>query len=433
MENILTVFLYSCPACLGKTLPDYIKDLADLNRKVDLVTELDNRRDTYLKDNLDSIQNSVAAFRSALENRVAAIEAKTDTILHSLGENRASCSNAIHVLDEKLELISDKIETLSAQRSNLAPPSQLPDIFTKLSTLEPARLSLEEKLSEMCEKLYTLETSFLADRPSMPPATPKPACEADYPSPNEATSDGGVWMAIGTSRFWTCDLTSLKALRNREKAKLRRQIRRRERRREGGLRKRQTSQPSQPAIRRPQVISANQEHQNQQPSLEHQPTHTQSQLRASSPRNQSQRPAAHRQQASGCQAPDHESQDHTQQGSQSQAPEQRQASSSGSVQTAQTVDEIPLRMHTPNKETWIYISRVANDVTVADLKDYISRKLHRQDIECHLLLGKNIDPRSRQSISFKARIPSSCAYIALHSSFWPTGVNARYFVSAKDF
>ena len=123
----------------------------------------------------------------------------------------------------------------------------------------------------------------------------------------------------------------------------------------------------------------------------------------------------------------------TDQGSLNQAPEQRQTSSSESVQAAPTDDDIPLRMHTPNKETWIYISRVTNDVTEADLKDYISRKLHRQDIECHLLLSKDIDPRSRQTISFKARIPSSCAYIALHSSFWPSGVNVRYFVSAKDF
>ena len=90
-----------------------------------------------------------------------------------------------------------------------------------------------------------------------------------------------------------------------------------------------------------------------------------------------------------------------------------------------------LRVHTPG--TWIYISGVANDVSVASVKEYISEKLNRQNIECHLLLPKHVDPRTRRSLSFKARIPSTCAYIALDSSFWPIGVKARYFVANEDF
>ena len=98
-----------------------------------------------------------------------------------------------------------------------------------------------------------------------------------------------------------------------------------------------------------------------------------------------------------------------------------------------TASSEQLRMHTPGVGTWIYISGVANDVTEAMVKDYISAKLNRQNIECHLLLPKNTDPHTRRSLSFKAKIPSTCAYIALDHSFWPTGVKARYFVSNEDF
>ena len=92
-----------------------------------------------------------------------------------------------------------------------------------------------------------------------------------------------------------------------------------------------------------------------------------------------------------------------------------------------------LRVHTPNTGTWIYISGVANDVTAAAVKEYISEKLNRQNVECHLLLPRDANPHARRSPSFKARIPSTCAYIALDHSFWPCGVKVRYFVAEKDF
>lgn len=109
-----------------------------------------------------------------------------------------------------------------------------------------------------------------------------------------------------------------------------------------------------------------------------------------------------------------------------------------SAQTASTPDAEHqsagvLRMHTPGIDTWLYISGFANDITAAILKEYISEKLHRSNIECHLLLRKGIDPRSQRSLSFKARIPSSCAYIAMHHSFWPDGISVRHFVPEKDF
>ena len=140
----------------------------------------------------------------------------------------------------------------------------------------------------------------------------------------------------------------------------------------------------------------------------------------------------------------------TQQQSHDQPPSQQQPSTlqsqSASVRAASPDDEIlpasgdvrapsseHLRMHTPNTSTWIYISGVAYDVTAAAVKEYISKRLDRQNVKCHLLLPRGTSPRTRRSLSFKAKIPSTCTYIALDHSFWPCGVKARYFVAEKDF
>ena len=92
-----------------------------------------------------------------------------------------------------------------------------------------------------------------------------------------------------------------------------------------------------------------------------------------------------------------------------------------------------LTPYNPGIGTWLYVSGLVNTTTVADVKNYVSKKIYRHDIECHLLLPRNINPTSRRLLSFKLRIPSSCAYTVLDKSFWPDGVNARYFVNEKDF
>ena len=414
IENILAVFLYSCPTCLGKTLPDFIKDVANVDRKVGHVAELGHRRDKYLKDKLEGIEKSLASLSSTFDARVAAVEAKNDTILRSLGENRSSSIPALHALEESVSLVSRKLDCLSSQMTNSSLSSQQPEISSTPSLLDTTIVSVETKLSELCEKLSTLNSIVLADRPPAPAASSSnDSFETPYPTPNEATPDGGMWMTIGSSRFWASDLDSLKKLRAREKNKLRRQTRRRERRREARLRSRQTlngNQDSQPSENAP-----THEHSNQQPrSILSQSSSIQSQIRAANRGNSPQSHSSSLQQAT-------ESQVDVQ-------PQNQPAIDDGSAPLPD-----PLRAHTPGTETWIYISGVANDVTAAAVKEYISEKLNRQNVECHLLLPSNVDPRTRRSLSFKARIPSTCGYIALDTSFWPTGVKAWYFVAYKYF
>lgn len=88
----------------------------------------------------------------------------------------------------------------------------------------------------------------------------------------------------------------------------------------------------------------------------------------------------------------------------------------------------PLFMNSPNSDTWLYVSGVANDFPATDVKGYLSERLSCQDIDCYFLLPRGTDPRSRRSLSFKVRIPSSCAHVALLRNFWPMGISARYFV-----
>ena len=56
-----------------------------------------------------------------------------------------------------------------------------------------------------CDTLMTLQSpvndvAVQCIHPMLP-VTVELTSDADYPSPNGVTSDGGMWMTIGTSRF----------------------------------------------------------------------------------------------------------------------------------------------------------------------------------------------------------------------------------------
>lgn len=87
----------------------------------------------------------------------------------------------------------------------------------------------------------------------------------------------------------------------------------------------------------------------------------------------------------------------------------------------------------PHSDTWLYLYNVGNDVTEDAIKEYASKHLRRDNVICRMLLPKGVNPRSRRSLSFKVRVPSSCAYLALDNSFWPSGVRASYFTNNEDF
>ena len=304
----------------------------------------------------------------------------------------------------------------------------LEPVMGKCSVLEARISELERTIEEMERKITTASLNNVVDVASFSAFNEAvmTLIHVDralyYPPPNEATT-GGMWYTINSTRYWVRSKQELIRLKKRcMRAERRREARRTKRQRTTDRLNQQRREPPAGQQRRQRRVfqESNPDIQSRlrrTPSISD--TETRRLLPNQTPADNPQASVTHSQQQHT--SPQPQSASHTQ-----LDPSIREA-------TSPSNDEIPLRMHTPTNETWLYISGVANDVTVSGVKEYLSQRLYRSDIECHLLLQKGIDPRSRRSISFKARIPSSCAYIALDSSFWPTGVNVRHFVPAKDF
>lgn len=93
----------------------------------------------------------------------------------------------------------------------------------------------------------------------------------------------------------------------------------------------------------------------------------------------------------------------------------------------QTETDLP-----PDADTWIHISNIKNDTTVKDVRNYMWEKIRLSDVECHMLLPRDVNPNSRRTISFKLRIPIRHSCTVLDNSFWPDGIIVRRFLT-KDF
>lgn len=87
----------------------------------------------------------------------------------------------------------------------------------------------------------------------------------------------------------------------------------------------------------------------------------------------------------------------------------------------------------PRTYTWLYVSNVSNNTSAETIFNYLCQKLKHNDIYCHPLIPRGVDPRSRRTMSFKVRILSSDAAIATKTNFWPNEVRVRYFVPDSDF
>ena len=372
VDEILAVFTFICKNCQNRTTYDLVKAIGHLNSKLNALADKAEKRDRHMREQLNSLSTTVETSSRNLDTSAA-----------------FSCNNGT---ESRLDKIAGSLDGLT----NLITSS-----FSALDT----RLSAIESKSNCSVPEPTLVTAVTTTSLSSEP----------YPTPNEPTSDGGIWMTIGSSRYWARDLPSLRVLRARIMTKIKRQARRKEKRREARAKRQLERQSSHRNVYHHQSPASHQG--STEPHAQRATPTPPQQFRAPSPGNLPQHHPARLRQASQHRA--HE------RGSTNQP--------DVAANDVVTVSSEQLRMHTPGVGTWIYISGVANDVTVATVKNYISGKLNRQNIECHLLLPRDTDPSARRSLSFKAKIPSTCAYIALDSSFWPTGVKARYFVANEDF
>ena len=73
--------------------------------------------------------------------------------------------------------------------------------------------------------------------------------ETTYPSPNERTPDGGVWMTFGSSRYLAKDLGALKKLKTKISKRAKRQEKRREKRKAARLARNTSSDAPSPRSR----------------------------------------------------------------------------------------------------------------------------------------------------------------------------------------
>lgn len=89
--------------------------------------------------------------------------------------------------------------------------------------------------------------------------------------------------------------------------------------------------------------------------------------------------------------------------------------------------------NTNTSDTWLYVAGVANKISANTVKQYVMRRIGRENVYASLLLPRGVDPTSRQHLSFKVRIPTSCTYLALDKSFWPENVSVRLFDNSPNF
>ena len=398
VDEFIKIFTFVCKDCKNRTIPDLIRAVNHVNTKLNTIADKGEKRDRLIKERIDDLSSTVetsirnpanASFLPPIDNNT---EARLDKIVETLEGLSTLSATVLKSIDTRLQALG------TPQHSTLC-------------TLETTMTSMETRLSEMCERLSSLGSTALTHNSSASPVSEERASNVSYPCPNEVTPDGGMWMVVGDSRFWSSDLASLKALRAREKAKLRRQTRRRERRREARSRKRQTPQPSQVADDRPRNVPAI---QRQRQSPQH-------------PAPAATLPPSQHDQLPG----QTQTRSWSQVASCSTHPFQNNTHGNGNATVPEATGE-PHGLESHGGE-WLYITGLANDITTDVVKQYISARIHRENVDCQLLLPRGVDPHSRRYLSFKIRIPSSCVYVVLQDTFWPVGVSVRRFTAAKDF
>ncbi|KFB35289.1 AGAP006157-PA-like protein [Anopheles sinensis] len=77
---------------------------------------------------------------------------------------------------------------------------------------------------------------------------------------------------------------------------------------------------------------------------------------------------------------------------------------------------------------WLHLMGIAPSVTVDQVIASVQRRLGTDDVIAFSLLAKDVNPATRNALSFKVRIPMSCSEKALSAETWPTGIRVREFV-----
>lgn len=101
----------------------------------------------------------------------------------------------------------------------------------------------------------------------------------------------------------------------------------------------------------------------------------------------------------------------------------------------QTVTEssLPLKSYSqsmPSTLSYIYATGFRNDITAAEVRRFVQRKLSRDyvtHVTCQVLLKRGVDPSTKKFLSFKLGIPTAATKTVLGPDFWPSNITARNF------
>lgn len=85
-----------------------------------------------------------------------------------------------------------------------------------------------------------------------------------------------------------------------------------------------------------------------------------------------------------------------------------------------------------SRKRWLRVAGLYNGTTANSLRDYVSRTLKCNDVECAPLYG-NTNPYSLPWLSFKVGVPSGFFQASLSKEIWPSQVTVREFTETPVF
>lgn len=85
----------------------------------------------------------------------------------------------------------------------------------------------------------------------------------------------------------------------------------------------------------------------------------------------------------------------------------------------------------PVNRIWIYLSRIARDVTPEQINELAKVRLSTEDVVVVRLVAMNKDVNSMSFISYKVGVSADLKAKALSSSTWPKGMLFREFVDNR--
>ena len=373
IEEILSVFTFICTDCKNRTTYDLIKAIGHLNSKLNSLADKADKRDRHMREQLTNLSTTV---ETSSRNG--------DTSVMS------SCNYGI---ESRLDKMADGLDQLT----NL--------VTTSLSTFD-TRMSAIEPLKQM--------PADTINQQSTPQLT-----QVNY------DFEGGSW--ISNVEVYTYDFEGnlwVNQNMNRRKAKkqLKKNLKQHARNKDVGNDIDASSTNAKKKRQRTQN-DCNGDSSDTNEVDQRSPAGLGITLEMSTANNSDSRPSYSTVAAAGTQ--DTGINTSTNGVNQDRAPR----SQVGSFRCA--VGDTPRQ----DKGTyaWIYIANCENVTTAEAITEYVRRKTQQEDVLCHLLLRRGIDPCSRNKLSFKVRVKNAYADQLLKRRFWPHGVTARKFNDNKDF